>query len=103
MCHILLISSTMARPDPYISDADLFRARRLRMRVTFRMAIFMGLYLALMQLWISGLLHVDRVFINAGVSVLVQLVALRFSNLLREDMEVRDFSPYRAEPTTGAQ
>lgn len=102
MLYVLLAPVPMARPDPYMSDPDLFRARQLRMRLLFGMAIYMGIYCALLQLWVAGLLHIDRVFINACVSLLVQFFSLRMSGLLRRDLETRDFTPYRAGPATGS-
>jgi hypothetical protein len=102
MLYVLLVPATMKRPDPYISDADLFRARQARMRLLFSMGIFMGIYITFMQLVTAGLLQIDRVFVIAGVSVLVQLLSLRMSGMLRNIIEKRDFTPYRAEPTAGA-
>jgi hypothetical protein len=47
----------MARPNPYMSDADLFRARQVRLRMLFGMGILMGIYMSFMQLLAAGLLQ----------------------------------------------
>jgi hypothetical protein len=101
MLYLLLVPSTMTRPDPYMSDSDLLRARQMRIRMLFSMGIFMGIYVTFMQLLVAGLLQIDRVFVIAGVSVLVQLLSLRMSGMVRKLIDKRDFTPYRAEPAQG--
>jgi hypothetical protein len=101
MLYLLLVPNTMARPDPYMSDADLFRTRQLHLRVLFGAGILMGIYMTFIQILAAGLLQIDRVFVIAGVSVLVQLLSLRMSGMARNIIEKRDFTPYRAEPAQG--
>lgn len=97
MLHVLVGPTIMRRPDPYMSDDDLYRARRFRMLMLFRMAILMGVYFSFILVWASGLLKVDSIYIAAGISVLVQLASLFFTHRMLRAVTDRDVTPYRAD------
>jgi hypothetical protein len=98
MLYVVLRPPAMRRPDPYMSDDDVFRARRMRLRMLFVMAAFLGPYFAFMQIWGAGKLHIDRIYVDVGVSILCQLMSWRMSHrVLKELSRTRDLSRYRAE------
>jgi hypothetical protein len=97
MLYLLFGSATMARPDPYMSDDDLYHSRRTRVRMLFRMAIIMGVYFTFMQFWGAGVLRIDRVHIQSAVSVMIQLTSLFLTHRLLRLVAERDLTPYRAD------
>lgn len=97
MVYVVSVPVAMPRPDPYMSEADVFRARRLRMQTLFRVGAILGVYVAFMQLWSGGAFHLDRIFVGVGGSLLIQMASWRLSGQLLSTLAERDFTPYRAE------
>jgi hypothetical protein len=95
MGFLLFGSVTLPRPDPYMTEGDILRNRKFRLSLPFRMAILLGLYFIIMQLYATGMLRMDFVFMMAAVSILGQLVYLRFTFLLLRSLAARDLSAYR--------
>lgn len=87
------------RPDPYMTDADVFRARRLWLRNLFVGAAVVGAVLAVILLFLAGRLPVDFVAIQIGASILSQLGYLGYAQAVLRTLAVRDASVYRAEAT----
>ena len=87
------------RPDPYMTDADVFRARRLRLRVLFTVAAAVGIGLTLIVLFQAGMLPVDIVAIRIGASILYQLVYLGTTQAVMKTLAMRDTNVYRVEAT----
>ncbi|HUF22069.1 MAG TPA: hypothetical protein VMP00_15110, partial [Burkholderiales bacterium] len=63
----------------------------------FRMAFVMGAYFTFMQFWGAGVLRIDRVYILAAVSVMIQLTSLFLTHRLLRSVAERDLAPYRAD------
>jgi len=99
MLMALRAPGSMPRPDPYMTDADVFRARRQRLRVLFVVSAVMGVAFTLILLFQAGRLPVDIVAISIGCSILYQLVLLGTTRVVLRRLAVRDASVYRAEAT----
>lgn len=97
MLYVVFVPVAMPRPDPYMSEADVFRNRRVRMQTLFRVGIFLGVYVTFMQLWSGGAFHLDRIYIAVGASLLIQMTSWRWSGQMLATLAERDFTPYRAE------
>ncbi len=95
MVYVLLGPVTFPRPDPFMGEDDTFRARQRRFNMLFGGGAFVGFYGAFMQLYAVHLLRFDLVYLCAGVSVIVQLIALWSAAAQRHDFDQRDFSVYR--------
>jgi hypothetical protein len=98
MLYVLTRPVVMARPDPYMSTEDVFRARQRRLRLLFRGATVMGAYCAFMEVYSAGRLRFDVIYLAAGVSVLCQVLALLMGRMVKNAITERDLSPYRADP-----
>jgi hypothetical protein len=103
MGFLLSGSVTLNRPDPYMTEGDILRSRKFRLSLPFRMAIVLGLYFIFMQLYAAGKLQLDFAYVMAGVSILGQLVYLRFTLLTLRSLAARDLSAYRNVPEPGTK
>jgi hypothetical protein len=101
MVYVLFVPINMRRPDPYISTDDLQRARRLRYRMLFGMSLFFGPYITFVMLLGSGTLHINRLHVLIGLSLLLQLYMTLMTQLMIRAVKNRDVTPYRAEPAQG--
>ncbi len=99
MIYSLFSPRGFSRPDPYMSGADTFSDRQRRYRVRFRTGAVAGPIQALIVLS-GGPVHIDYGYMSIGVSVYMQLWALWFVTSQLRDLEMRDFSVYRAESST---
>jgi len=96
MLYVLFGPTTLPRPDPYMTDDDLYRARRFRMQMLFRGAAAMGVYFSFVLAWTSGLLEINGIYIATGVSMLVQLLSMFLTHRMLRTITDRDATPYRA-------
>jgi hypothetical protein len=99
MLLALRAPGSIPRPDPYMTDADVFRARRQRLRMLFMLAAVVGVALTKRLLFITGRLPVDIIAICVGCSILCQLVYLGTARVVLRTLKVRDASVYRAGAT----
>lgn len=97
MLHVLFGPTVMHRPDPYMSDADLYRTRRLRIRLLFRTSIATGLYFSFVLAWRAGWMQIDGLYIAIGLSVAAQIASLFFTQRVVHATTDRDAAPYRVE------
>jgi hypothetical protein len=102
MLYVTFMPLSMPRPDPYMSDQDVFRARRLRLRTLFGGGAFLGVFLSFAQLYAMGALHLDVVDVCIGTSVFCQLVYLLAVRGTTRVLATRDGSVYRLDATTRA-
>jgi hypothetical protein len=90
---------SIPRPDPYMTDADVFRTRRQRLRVLFIAGAVVGIAFTVLLMFKAGRLPVDIVAICVGCSILCQLAYLGMARVVLRTFAVRDASVYRAEVT----
>ncbi|MEO8308330.1 MAG: hypothetical protein ABI616_09865 [Pseudomonadota bacterium] len=94
---------TLRRPDPYMSEADVIRGRKFRLALPFRLAMLLGLYFILMQLYVAGILRLDFVSVMAGTSILGQVMLLRATARSVRSLAARDLNAYRSDPGAAAK
>jgi len=97
MLLVLYGPTVMHRPDPYMSEDDLYRARRFRMRLLFRMAIAAGLYFSFVLAWREGWLRIDGVYVAIGLSIATQLTSQYLTRRAIRAVTERDPAPYRTD------
>lgn len=97
MLMVLSGHAPMPRPDPYMSADDLFRVRRSRLRILFTISLALGLYLTFMQAYIALRAPFALVYVCAAVSLLCQLLYLRFVHITKHALAARDLTPYQAD------
>lgn len=98
MLYVISRPVILTRPDPYMSAEDLFRSRQLRLRMLFRMAVLLGAYFIFMEMHAAKQMQFEFFYVAAGVSILIQLMSLRATQMVRNAIMQRDLAPYRAEP-----
>jgi hypothetical protein len=101
MLYVILGPRTWVRPDPYMSETDVFRVRQQRMRLLFGGAALLGVYFAFMTIYRTSRIPVDIVYVSVIVSVLLQVLMLWGVTRLVRAMQTRDFSVYRVGHATG--
>lgn len=99
MLMALRAPASMPRPDPYMTDADVFRARRQRLRALFAYSAVAGAAFTLVLLFRAGKLPVDIVTMSIGSSILAQVIIFSAARVVLQRLAVRDASVYRAEAT----
>jgi hypothetical protein len=99
MLIALRAPGSIPRPDPYMTDGDVFRTRRQRLRGLFMGSAVVGASCTLILLFKSGRLPVDIVAICIGCSILCQLIYLGAARVVLRTLAMRDASVYRAEAT----
>jgi hypothetical protein len=101
MLYVLIMPVTFGRADPYMSQGDVFEARRTRFRVLFVGGACLGAYFSFVLLYVAGLVRFDVAYLAVGVSVLCQALFLAAASRMFRALESRDFSVYRDD--TGIQ
>ena len=101
MLYVLFGPRIWARPDPYMSETDVFSVRQRRMRLLFGGSALLGGYFAFMTIYATYRIPVDIVYICLIVSLLSQASMLWGVSRILRAMRTRDFSVYRIDPATG--
>lgn len=99
MVYVALMPISMRRPDPYMSDEDVFNTRRLRMRLLFVGGACVGAFLTFSQLYRIGIgtLHLNIVGFIIATSLLCQLGYLLLVRAVVRAIGARDGSVYRLD------
>jgi hypothetical protein len=99
MLYVLFSGAPLPRPDPYMSNDDVFRARRLRLRVLFGASTILGLYFSAMQVYVALREPFPVLYVAVASSLLTQLLYLRAARRARNLLLTRDLAAYEASPT----
>jgi hypothetical protein len=99
MIMLLRSPASTPRPDPYMTDADVFRARRQRHRTLFVISAVNGTVFTLILLFQAGKLPADIVTISVGCSILCQVSFFCATRAVLQRLAACDASVYRAEAT----
>ncbi len=97
MIHVLLGRAAFTRADPYMSAADIFRARQQRFRGLFGGGAALGACFAFLLLNQAQRVRFEQVYGLIGASIAMQLVWLEVISAQNRDLDKRDFSVYRAD------
>jgi len=97
MVYVLVTPVTFGRPDPYMSQDDLFRARQQRFRLLFMGGAVLGAYFSFMLLYAARIIQFDFAYLTAGVSLLCQAWVVLVTSRIRRTLDDRDFSVYRSD------
>jgi hypothetical protein len=96
MVYVLATPVTLGRVDPYMSEEDVFRARRQRLRLLFGGGGALGAYASFMLLYGAHVVRFDFAYLCAVASLLSQAVVLLAAARTLRTLEERDFSVYRS-------
>jgi hypothetical protein len=102
MIYTLLSPEGYARPDPYMTGADIFRVRRRRYRIRFGGGVLMGAYQIFLVLYHAQFIHFDFAYVQLGLCISLQPWALFLASYEHLDFDTRDFSVYRVDSGTQA-
>jgi hypothetical protein len=97
MLYVLFTPVAFGRTDPFMSQADVFQARRQRFRLLFVGGACLGAYFSFLLLYVAGLVRLELAYVCAGFSILCQAMFLRAVSATFRSLDRRDFSVYRAE------
>jgi hypothetical protein len=86
-----------ARADPFMSQADTFRARQRIYRGLFVAGAAFGAWGTFTLLYNAGFLQFDVAYWFVIASVISQLTGLTLVSEWNRDLNTRDFSVYRAD------
>jgi hypothetical protein len=100
MVYVLLTPVTLGRSDPYMSQADVFRARQQRLRLLFIGGGLLGAYGCFMLLYGVNVVRFDFAYLCAGASIVSQAVILLGASRTLRTLGARDFSVYRSDDGT---
>jgi hypothetical protein len=95
MLHVTIAGPALARPDPYMTDQDLFAARQRRMRFLFRASTSFGLLITGMQIYFTAAAPQGIIFISCGLSILIQVYVLYVARMTARSAAGFDYSAYR--------
>jgi len=98
MLYVLFMPVTFGRSDPYMSQADVFRARQRRFRALFRGGSLLGAYFSFMLLYEAGVVRFDLAYLCVLVSVICQALFFVAAWRMFCALENRDYSVYRSGP-----
>lgn len=99
MVYVASMPISMPRPDPYMADPDVFKTRRLRLRMLFVGGALLGAFLTVAQLYRIGIgtLHLNIVGFCIGTSLVCQLGYLVIVRAVVRALAERDGSVYRLD------
>jgi hypothetical protein len=97
MLTVMVRPLALPRPDPFISETDLFRHRRRRLRGAFGYCGIVGILIAVVELDVLGVLTFNPIYIFIGTSVFFQALYLYFGHSAVRALAERDLSVYQAE------
>jgi hypothetical protein len=97
MIYVLVTPVTLGRVDPYMSQADVFRARQQRLRLLFVGGGALGAYAVFMLLYGVHVVRFDFAYLCAGASIVSQGVILIAAARTLRALGDRDFSVYRSD------
>jgi hypothetical protein len=95
MLQLVFLPLKFKRPDPFMTQEDMFRRRQQNLRLLFRFAAIMGIYVTFMMLCATRTFSIDPALVVTVVSILMQAAWLRLTGLIVRTLESTDFSVYR--------
>jgi hypothetical protein len=90
-------SAIAPRADPFMSQADTFRVRQRINRFLYVGSPALSAWFTSTLLYNAGLIHLDIAYLFVSFSIVAQLSGLALVSRQNRDLNMRDFSVYRAD------